>query len=81
MALNRSDKSRILRRYFPGMTRNSEMSTEPSTRRGIACIASDTGQVAGDGISEALRAGLGGRPFFFSATWPVASSACQSPWQ
>ena len=32
MALNRSDKSRILRRYFPGMTRNSEMSTEPSHR-------------------------------------------------
>ena len=31
MALNRSDKSRILLRYFPGMTRNSEMSTEPST--------------------------------------------------
>ena len=31
MALNRSDKSRILRRYFPGMTRNSEMSTEPNT--------------------------------------------------
>ena len=30
MALNRSDKSRILRRYFPGMTRNSEISTEPS---------------------------------------------------
>ena len=30
MALNRSDKSRILRRYFPGMTRNSAMSTEPS---------------------------------------------------
>ena len=30
MALNRSDKSRILRRYFPGMTRNSEMSTEPN---------------------------------------------------
>ena len=30
MALNRSAKSRILRRYFPGMTRNSEMSTEPS---------------------------------------------------
>ena len=30
MALNRSDKSRILRRYFSGMTRNSEMSTEPS---------------------------------------------------
>ena len=33
MALNRSDKSRILRRYFPGMTRNSEMSTEPSRQR------------------------------------------------
>ena len=33
MALNRSDKSRILRRYFPGMTRNSEMSTEPSLFR------------------------------------------------
>ena len=32
MALNRSDKSRILRRYFPGMTRNSEMSTEPNTK-------------------------------------------------
>ena len=32
MALNRSDKSRILRRYFPGMTRNSEMSTEPKPR-------------------------------------------------
>ncbi len=31
MALNRSDKSRILRRYFPRMTRNSEMSTEPSS--------------------------------------------------
>ena len=31
MALNRSDKSRILRRYFPGMTHNSEMSTEPKT--------------------------------------------------
>ena len=30
MALNRSDKSRILCRYFPGMTRSSEMSTEPS---------------------------------------------------
>ena len=30
MALNLSDKSRILRRYFPGMTRNREMSTEPS---------------------------------------------------
>ena len=34
MALNRSDKSRILRRYFPGMTRNSEMSTEPSDKAG-----------------------------------------------
>ena len=35
MALNRSDKSRILRRYFPGMTRNSEMSTEPSLKTAI----------------------------------------------
>ena len=35
MALNRSDKSRILRRYSPGMTRNSEMSTEPSQVPGI----------------------------------------------
>ena len=33
MALNRSDKSKILRRYFPGMTRNSEMSTEPRSSR------------------------------------------------
>ena len=32
----RSDKSRILRRYFPGMTRNSEMSTEPNIYDGIA---------------------------------------------
>ena len=36
MALNRSDKSRILRRYFPGMTRNSEMSTEPSSKSEIS---------------------------------------------
>ena len=36
MALNRSDKSRILRRYFPGMTRNSEMSTEPKARYGMS---------------------------------------------
>ena len=35
MALNRSDKSRILRRYFPGMTRNSEMSTEPNVPESI----------------------------------------------
>ena len=34
MALNRSDKSKILRRYFPGMTRNSEMSTEPKNFKG-----------------------------------------------
>ena len=38
MALNRSDKSRILRRYFPRMTRNSEMSTEPrKVAQGKAC--------------------------------------------
>ena len=41
MALNRSDKSRILRRYFPGMTRNSEMSTEPSLGSAIA-VAEDS---------------------------------------
>ena len=35
-----------------------------STRLEIACIASDTDQMAGDGISESLRAGLGGSPFF-----------------
>ena len=37
MALNRSDKSRILRRYFLGMTRNSEMSTEPKTKAKVGC--------------------------------------------
>ena len=37
MALNRSDKSRILRRYFPGMTRNSEMSTEPNDHDVYRC--------------------------------------------
>ena len=41
MALNRSDKSRILRRYFPGMTRNSEMSTEPSVSYSYQWIAND----------------------------------------
>ena len=45
MALNRSDKSRILRRYFPGMTRNSEMSTEPNTVRSEVTLAfSDFGK-------------------------------------
>ena len=42
MALNRSDKSRILRRYFPGMTRNSEMSTEPSKVEYRAIFPTDT---------------------------------------
>ena len=41
MALNRSDKSRILRRYFPGMTRNSEMSTEPSPPSGLELDSSN----------------------------------------
>ena len=39
MALNRSDKSRILRRYFPGMTGNSEMSTEPRLLPLLAIMA------------------------------------------
>ena len=38
MALNRSDKSRILRRYFLGMTRNSEMSTQPSQTRKVTTV-------------------------------------------
>ena len=38
MALNRSDKSRILRRYFPGMTRNSEMSTEPRQQSPVEAL-------------------------------------------
>ena len=42
MALNRSDKSRILRRYFPGMTRNSEMSTEPSHCAPTASLPPDS---------------------------------------
>ena len=42
MALNRSDKSRILRRYFPGMTRNSEMSTEPNPFRYCRCGSSSS---------------------------------------
>ena len=41
MALNRSDKSRILRRYFPGMTRNSEMSTEPSDPPDVAGVGAN----------------------------------------
>ena len=40
MALNRSDKSRILRRYFLGMTRNSEMSTEPRHYRFVKTLES-----------------------------------------
>ena len=54
MALNRSDKSRILRRYSPGMTRNSEMSTEPSYSRGPAGLRgadSDPREGGGDGTS------------------------------
>ncbi len=45
MALNRSDKSRILRRYFPGMTRNSEMSTEPSISRKSGIVSRVKGTV------------------------------------
>ena len=50
MALNRSDKSRILRRYFPGMTCNSEMSTEPSQ---VASIPSDMPEQNQDAGQEA----------------------------
>ena len=46
MALNRSDKSRILRRYFPGMTRNSEMSTEPSASRSVSADVWASGGVS-----------------------------------
>ena len=48
MALNRSDKSRILRRYFPGMTRNSEMSTEPNHPQSLGRM-----------VSSVLRADVG----------------------
>ena len=49
MALNRSDKSRILRRYFPGMTRNSVMSTEPKLKPRWDV------HLSGDGDSAGLR--------------------------
>ncbi len=53
MALNRSDKSRILRRYFPGMTRNSEMSTEPNLWQASAAALFFT--VTAAGISKGIR--------------------------
>ncbi len=52
MALNRSDKSRILRRYFPGMTRNSEMSTEPSNRSDNVSVCIDKTMVAKPAADE-----------------------------
>ena len=57
MALNRSDKSRILRRYFPGMTRNSEMSTEPKLKpRWDVHLSSYDDQLgcAGESLSSVL---------------------------
>ena len=58
MALNRSDKSRILRRYFPGMTRNSEMSTEPKLKpRWDVHLSGDDDQLgyAGESLSSYLE--------------------------
>ena len=57
MALNRSDKSRILRRYFPGMTRNSEMSTQPKLKpRWDVHLSGDDDQLgyAGKSLSSVL---------------------------
>ena len=64
MALNRSDKSRILRRYFPGMTRNSEMSTEPKDRELLQGLARGGcqwrgGQGADRGMYEVFTQGHG----------------------
>ena len=58
MALNRSDKSRILRRYFPGMTRNSEMSTEPSDLAVLVSVNNDVTQAvaASEGKIGSFRA-------------------------
>ena len=55
MALNRSDKSRILRRYFPGMTRNSEMSTEPSLYHSLPTGRSISSMAASRGDSPSCR--------------------------
>jgi hypothetical protein len=56
MALNRSDKSRILRRYSPGMTRNSEMSTEPSSFDECQQLMKDSqGGAVEDGDGEAME--------------------------
>ena len=62
MALNRSDKSRILRRYFPGMTRNSEMSTEPNRilLRGQRARQLLPGDKIGLYLSIILNCGQGG---------------------
>ena len=61
MALNRSDKSRILRRYFPGMTRNSEMSTEPRLLGGKG------GKTAKTALLVPTLARYGGRSTAFPA--------------
>ena len=68
-----------LRSLGPRWDGATRLNDNTNTWWGMACIASDTRQVAGDGISEALRAGLGSSPFFFTATWPVASSSRLAP--
>ena len=56
MAVNRSDKSRILRRYFPGMTRDSEMSTEPKLKpRWNVHLSGDDDQLGCAGASPLIR--------------------------
>ena len=71
MALNRSDKSRILRRYFPGMTRNSEMSTEPSHRANQPANAS-----AYLARTQNGRQTVPGAALRFVSHWPVLETAC-----
>ena len=80
MALNRSDKSRILRRYFPRMTRNSEMSTEPRISVRFSGEATGSGKGAATAVlaryvvcpecsdSGRLGTGAGGWLFLFAQT-------------
>ena len=80
MALNRSDKSRILRRYFPGMTRNSEMSTEPKPKPRWDVHSPEAGNRAGNlaGVLRPLTAGpsgSGASPRF--SGWPVRPGSCR----
>ena len=61
MALNRSDKSRILRRYSPGMTRNSEMSTEPRVGSSIinSTVRNETVKVGSQLYESVVEIGQG----------------------